>query len=89
MNRNFQAVFTLENRDSHVCPEEAPPRPPTPEQPPSTAPSNAQPEIDPRTFSMTEDMLSLFISMSLEERDLNFPINEPDFNRPEEVFSQG
>ena len=72
-----------------MCPEEAPPRPPTPEQPPSTAQSNAQPEIDPRTFSMSEDQLSLFISMSPEERDLNFPISEPDQNRPEEVLSQG
>ena len=72
-----------------MCPEEAPQRPPTPEQSPSTAPSNAQPEIDPRTFSMSEDMLSLLISMSPEERDLNFTINEPDLNRPEEVLSQG
>ena len=72
-----------------MCPEEAPPRPPTPEQLPPTAPSNAQPEIDPRTFNMSEDQLSLFISMTPEERDLNFPINEPDLNRPEEILSQG
>ena len=72
-----------------MCPEEAPPRPPTLEQTPQTAPSTAQPEVDPRTFNMSEDQLSLFISMTPEERDLNFPINEPDVNRPEEFLSQG
>ena len=71
-----------------MCPEEAPPRPPTPEQPPPTAPSNAQPEIDPRTFNMSEDQLSLFISMTPEERDSNFPINERDQNQPGENSSQ-
>ena len=59
MNRNFQAVFTLENRDSHVCPEEAPPRPLTPEQPPPTPPSDAQPEIDPKNLNMSEDLFNL------------------------------
>ena len=71
-----------------MCPEEAPPRPPTPEQPPPTAPSNAQPEIDPRTFNMSEDQLSLFISMSPEERDLNFSMNERDLNQPDQISSQ-
>ena len=71
-----------------MCQEEAPPRPPTPERPPPTAPSNAEPEIDPRTFNMSDDQLSLFISMSPEERDLNFPLNERDQNQPGENSSQ-